>query len=284
MPSCASERCRARARWWRVRTPAGATLDGAWYCSQDCVEGVLRARLHAAPPSLETRPRLPNVRLGALLKHHRASTPEQIDRALEAQAGSGRRLGEELREMGAVDPQALLRALADQAGVSYLLNVDVTRVHDAPGGLSLDAIQALRLIPIGPPASERIRVACPAPVPRAALTIFRNQTGWTPEPFLVSDEHWIALLEHYGARASHRLGQDDLSLGFARERDVDEAARRLAQVVMAAGEARMRDARWGDYVWVRLQGAGAGFDLLLDLADERDMEGDETWQAATTSH
>lgn len=284
MPSCASERCRGGARWWRMRAPAGATLDGAWYCSQDCVEGVLRARLYAAPPSVVTRPRLPNVRLGALLKHHRASTPEQIDRALEAQAGSGRRLGEELREMGAVDPQALLRALADQAGVSYLLNVDVSRVHDAPGGLSLDAIQALRLIPIGPPAGERIRVACPAPVPRAELTIFQNQTGWTPEPFLVSDDHWVALLEHYGARSGRRLGQDDLSYGFARERDTDEAARRLAQVVMAAGDARVRDARWGEYVWVRLHGAGAGFDLLLDLAVDRDMEGDETWPAATTSH
>lgn len=283
MPSCASERCRGRHRWWRVRAPAGATLDGAWYCSQECVEGVLRARLYAAPPSLAARPRLPNVRLGALLKHHRAATPEQIDRALEAQTASGRRLGEVLRDMGAVDPQALLRALADQSGVSYLLNVDVTRVHEAPGGLSLDAIQALRLIPISAPASDRIRVACPAPVPRAELTIFRNQTGWTPEPFLVSDDHWVALLEHYGARLGGRIGQDDLSLGFARERDVDEAARRLSQVVMAAGEARVRDARWGDYVWVRLHGAGAGFDLLLDLAADRETEGDETWRAVTTS-
>lgn len=283
MPSCASEMCRARARWWRVRQSAGATLDGAWYCSQACVEGVLRARLAAAPPAREPRPRLPNVRLGALLKHHRASTPEQIDRALEAQAGSGRRLGEELREMGAVDPQALLRALADQAGVSYLTTVDPARVHDGPGGLSLDAIQALRLIPIGPPTGDRIRVACPAPVPRAALTIFRTQTGWTPEAFLVSDDDWVLLLEHYGARSGQRLGADDLSLGFARERDLDEAARRLAQVVMAAGEARVRDARWGDYVWARLHGAGAGFDLLLELTADREKEGDESWQAATTS-
>jgi hypothetical protein len=73
-------------------------------------------------------------------------------------------------------------------------------------------------------------------------------------------------------------------MGFARERDLDAAARRLAQVVMAAGEARMRDARWGSYVWVRLQGAGAGFDLLLDQAAHDAEEGAESWQAATTSH
>lgn len=267
-----------------MRAPAGASLDGAWYCSQACVEGVVRARLQAAPPAPDFRPRLPNVRLGALLKHHRACPPEQIDRALEAQAGSRLKLGEQLRSMGAVDPQALLRALADQAGVSYLAAVDASRVHDAPGGLSLDAIQALRLVPIGPPDGDRIRVAFPAPVPRAALGIFRQQTGWTPEPYLVSDDDWIRLLEHYGSRHGRPLGQDDLSMGFARERDLDAAARRLAQVVMAAGEARMRDARWGSYVWVRLQGAGAGFDLLLDQAAHDAEEGAESWQAATTSH
>lgn len=282
MPSCASERCRGGAGWWRMRAPAGATLDGAWYCSQACVEAVVRARLLAAPPPPDPRPRLPTVRLGALLKHHRACPPEQIDRALEAQAGSRMKLGEQLRSMGVVDPQTLLRALADQAGVSYLAAVDTARVHDAPGGLSLDAIQALRVVPIGSPDGERIRVAFPAPVPRAALSIFRQQTGWTPEPYLVSDDDWIRLLEHYGRGRGRPLGQDDLSMGFAREGDADEAARRLAQVVMAAGEARMRDARWGTYVWVRLHGAGAAFDLLLDRAAEGAEE--EAWQAATTSH
>lgn len=283
MPSCASERCRAAARWWRVTTPAGATLDGAWYCSQACVEGAVRARLSSAPPAPDRRPRLPSVRLGALLKHHRACPPEQIDRALEAQAGSRLKLGEQLRSMGAVDAQALLRALADQAGVSYLATVDVTRVREAPGGLSLDAIQALRVVPIGPPEGGRIRVAFPAPVPRTALTILSQQTGWTPVPFLVSDEDWIRLLEHYGTAHGRPLGRDDLSLGFARERDLDQAAHRLAQVVMAAGDARMRDARWGTYVWVRLHGAGAGFDLLLDQSLEGEGEGDLTWQAVTTS-
>jgi hypothetical protein len=267
-----------------VRAQSGALLDGDWYCSQDCVEDAVHERLLVTPEASAVRPRLPGLRLGALLKHHRASSPEQIAAALAAQTtGSGMRLGEQLRAMGALDPQALLRALADQAGVSYLASVDVSRVHDAPGGLSLDAIQALRLVPIGPPDGDRIRVAFPAPAPRTALAIFRSQTGWTPEPYLVSDDDWIALLEHYGARAGHRLGADELSIGFARERDTEEAARRVAQVVMATGDARMREARWGPYVWVRLQGAGAGFDLLLDRTTAGDGEGVETWQAATTS-
>jgi hypothetical protein len=278
MPSCASDDCRTATRWWRMRAPGGATLDGAWYCSQACVEGVVRQRLYPATEADELRPRLPTLRLGALLKHHRAVAPAALDRALQAQAASRLRLGEQLRTMGVVEPHALLRALAEQAGVSYLATVDLARVHDAPGALSLDAISA-------PDDSGRVRVAFPAPVPRTALAILRTQTGWTPEPYLVSDADWVALLEHYGARAIRRLGDGDLSMGFAREADSEAAARRLAQVVMAAGEARMRDARWGPYVWVRLQGAGAGFDLLLDVTpDAAALEGAETWPAATTSH
>jgi Type II secretion system (T2SS), protein E, N-terminal domain len=285
MPQCASSHCTATPRWWRVRSPRGATLDGAWLCSLGCVEDVIRTRLRGSPAAPEVLPRLPGIRLGALLRHQRAVSPELIAQALEAQTSSRMRLGEQLRAMGLLEPQALLRALADQAGVSYLPSVDVARVHEAPGGFSRDAIQALRIVPIGRPEDGRIRVAFPAPVPRTELSVFRQQTGWSPEPFLVSDDDWLLLLEHYG-RAAKPPAADDLSMGFAREHDLDEGARRLAQVAIATGETRMREARWGPYVWVRLQGEGAGFDLLLDRhpGQAHDQEGAESWQAATTSH
>jgi hypothetical protein len=282
MPPCASETCTRQSRWWRLAA-RGATLDGQWLCSQACIEEVIGARIHDVPAATAARRRGPVIRLGALLQHQGSVPPAQIAAALEAQAGSRLRLGEQLRSMGAVDPQVLLHALAEQAGVSYLASVDLARVQDGPGGLNLAAIQALRLVPIGPPEAGRIRVAFPAPVPGAALTIFRQQTGWLPEPYLVSDDDWLALLEHYGARSRGRLSAEQIAMTFARERDVHEAARRLAQVVMAAGDAQMRDARWGPYVWVRLQGAGAEFDLLLDQASDAVPEGVETWQAATTS-
>lgn len=282
MPPCASSNCTRPSRWWRVGAPRGAMLDGLWHCSQPCVEEVILERLRGVPEAVGVRPR-PSLRLGALLRHQGACPPEQIAAALDAQAASRLRLGEQLRSMGAVEPSALLRALAEQAGVSYLATVDPGRVHEAPGGLSLDAIQALQIVPLGPPDGGRIRVAFPAPVPRAALSIFLQQTGWVPEPYLVSDDDWLTLLEHYGASARGRLSNEDISMAFAREGDPRQAARRLAQVVMAAGEARMRDARWGPYVWARLHGAGAGFDLLLDGVHDRRPEGAGTWLAATTS-
>ena len=284
MPQCAHNGCVRTTRWWQPRRGAGATLDGLWYCAQACLEAVLLERMTGMRMPSEVVPRLPGVRLGALLRHHRACPPEQIAAALAAQADSRLRLGAQLRSMGAVEPHALLRALADQAGVSYLATVDPVKVQDSPGGLSIDAIQALRIVPIAAPdAGGRIRVAFPAPVPRAALTAFRQQTGWTPEPFLVSDEAWLALLEHYGKSAFGRGAAGDLSVAFAREHDAAQAVRRLAEVVMAARNATMSDARWGPYVWVRLRGQGAGFDLLLDNAGAPTEQQEDTWRAVTTS-
>lgn len=283
MPPCAHNACVRTPRWWRPRRGAGATLDELWYCSQACLEAVLLERMTGMRMPIEVVPRLPGVRLGALLRHHRACPPEQIAAALAAQAESRLRLGEQLRSMGAVEPHALLRALADQAGVSYLAAVDPGKVVEGPGGLSLDAVQALRLVPIGPPDHGRIRVAFAAPVPRAALSALRQQTGWTPEPFLVSDEAWLNLLEHYGIAAPGRHADDGPSLAFAREHDAVQAVRRLAEVVMAARAATMSEARWGDYVWVRVQGGGAGFDLLLDNAAIQARLQEDTWRAATTS-
>lgn len=283
MPPCASEQCVRSPRWWRMRPRRGARLDGAWLCSQVCVEDVVRERLRGARPTAEIRSHKLGIRLGALLKYQKAVPPERIAEALEAQARSRLRLGEQLRVMGVLDAQALLRALAEQAGVSYLATVDPTRVHDAPGGLSLDAIQALRLVPLGPPSDGRIRVACPAPVPRTALGVFRRQTGWTPDVFLVGDDDWLTLLEHYGAGTRGHTTAGEVVMGFARERDAEEGVRRLAQVAMAAGESRLSDARWGPYVWARLQGAGAGFDLLIEDDAAAARAGGDSWQAVTTS-
>jgi type II secretion system (T2SS) protein E len=58
--------------------------------------------------------------LGAVLLRSKMLTPEQLDEALVAQRGSGRRLGEVLVERGWLFPQDIARALAAQFGVEYL--------------------------------------------------------------------------------------------------------------------------------------------------------------------
>lgn len=281
MPHCASDPCGRRRRWWRG-AGAGVTLDGRWVCSEPCVERLVRDRLGDPLPAEAARTAgRPPLRLGALLRHQRACRADQIDEALAAQAESRLRLGAQLRAMGLVQGAAVLRALAAQAGVGYLASVDVDRVQDAPGGLPRDVVLALGLLPLAPPEDDRIRVACQAPVPRAALTALGAQTGWIPEPYLVGDDEWQALVGRYGA------GREGAGPGALRSRPwavhAGAAARRIAAAVSAAGEACVRDVRWGPYVWVRVLGGPAPVDVLVEHVADEQEEKEEPWQAATMS-
>lgn len=272
MPRCAADGCVRQPRWWQGPVK-GVMLDGLWVCSRACVDRVARARLCPSPARPVPAPSSgrPSLRLGALLRHQRACPPGQIDEALAAQADSHLRLGEQLRAMGAIQAPAVLRALAAQAGVSYLATVDVERLPDAPDGISIDAVLALGVLPLGPPAGDRVRVAFPAPVPREALTVFRAQTGWTPDPFLVGDDEWQVLLRRY-PKAS-RPGSDDF----------DTAVQRLVDAVMAAGDAQLRETRWGTNVWVRVLGGGQPVDVVYVHTTDTVAAKEESWQAATTS-
>ena len=78
MPQCAHSGCVRTPRWWQRRSGVGATLDEAWFCSQPCIEAVLLERLTGVRVTTHVVRRLPGVRLGALLRLHKACPPEQI--------------------------------------------------------------------------------------------------------------------------------------------------------------------------------------------------------------
>ncbi len=177
MPRCAGEDC---GRWRPdvlVRHGAGANIDGRWFCSRECIERMARQLLVDVRPALAAIPTVPPARLGAILRQQGVCGSAEIERALEAQRHTGLRLGEQLLAMGVTEPRPLLRALAAQAGVSYLANVDAALVRKAPGGLSSDAVRALGLMPISEAVGGRIRVACPAPIPRRALEFISPGDG-----------------------------------------------------------------------------------------------------------
>src|SRR6185436_4019722 len=232
MARCSAEGCQ---RWYPdllVRTGAGTTIDSRWFCSESCVERTTRRRLLVAQPMAAGIPPVPPVRLGSLLRSRGAVAAADLDRALDAQQTSGLRLGAQLCAMGLIEPAALVRSLADQAGVSYLASVDSSIVRDAPGRLSPGAVRALGLVPIREPENNRIKVACTAPVPRVACGVLRRLTGWTVEPYLVSDEQWAALAEAYGESvARHPDGADVAE--FVRASSLSDAAARIASAASA---------------------------------------------------
>jgi len=263
-----------------VRRGVGSHVDGGWFCSRGCVERMVRRRLLEARPVAAGIPNVPPMRLGALLRHHGVCGADAIERALRAQRGSQLKLGEQLFAMGAAEKEGVLRALAAQAGVGYLATVDAAAVREAPGGLSPAAVRALGLVPISEAEDGRIRVACPAPVPRRALSALRRLTGWIPEPYLVADADWQVLLRHYGADVRGERSVRELTQ-FVQTESLSDAAARITTAATRGGGTTVTEARWEPYTWVRIQGRGRVDDIVFARPDGQE---EAPCPVVTTSH
>jgi hypothetical protein len=259
MPRCARSSC---GRWSPrfLRRDPGISLDGRWFCSIECVEGQARRRLLDARPPAAGLPPAGQIRLGVWLRHQSGLTERQVNQVLDAQRQSGLRFGAEVVRLGLASEESVLRALARQAGVGYLAQLDPSNVANAPAGLSTHAARALSLVPFCEPEQGRVKVACAAPLPRMGLAAFRRLTGLAPEPYFVTDAAWETLVTAYGAAA-----EAPSMSRFIETRDLSEAAQTIAAAAAGgSGEnAKLTEARFEPYTWVRVENEGITHDVLL---------------------
>jgi hypothetical protein len=268
MARCAWSRCgRRRLDALARRMGTGVELARAGSCSQPCLQLAVQDRLGRVARSRKaSAPGLPPSKLGVMLLARTGLTRELLDRALERQRFSGKRIGEELIEMGAVNAQDVLRALAAQSNSRYLTTVDVSIVRRGYAGLSRDMVRALGVVPFAADATTHLlKVATIAPIPRLALAAVRELTGWAPQPYLVTDEVWPSLVAAYGSSA-----MDEGIRRTAATETVGAATDRIALAAEEGGEARLSHARIDPYLWVRIETPGRTEDMLMtaDTFDE----------------
>jgi hypothetical protein len=282
MARCAREQCgRWRPDFLRIGAARrGVSFEEVWYCSRACFEAVTRERLIDVTTSWSsTNMRARSMRLGTVLLSQRSITADTLRAALAEQETTGLRLGEQLLIMEAVPPQELVRALAAQAGVGYVSDIDLMAVRTGPGGLSRDAVRALGVIPfeaIVHDESRRLKVACAAPLPRLAIAALRELTTWKIDPLIVRDDLWCDLLEAYGTVDTERT-----PVVAIHPRTMVEATAHIALAVETGRAVRVQQARCDPFVWVRLEGEQANEDLLLSM--DAMVKEQSTWQAEPMS-
>jgi hypothetical protein len=276
MARCARNSCGCWRPDMLVRRLAnGLWVDASWFCSPECVAADTAGRLRQAPApaAVPNVLSVPPLRLGVLLLHQGAITTAQLNLGLRAQRDSGQRLGAELVRLGLCSAETVLKGLAAQAGVSYLSAVHPARVRIAPGGLSIDEVRALGLVPVGAIEADRLlMVACTAPVPRAAFAALVQLTGWHAQPYLVSDADFETLMHAYGGAAA----VPGPTTHFVQVRDVDDAERRIAAAVTDERKISVTEAHCAPFTWVRVSGAHAVNTLVVPYEQE------PVCQAATT--
>jgi len=270
MPRCADFTCgRWRPERLAPRWAAGIRFNGHWYCSRACVEhaalvGLDEPAIPAAMPGA-----LPPLKLGVLLRHLGAISEANLERALESQKVSGRRLGAELQHLGIVTFEPVLKALAAQNNVSYLASFDLTRVTRGPSWMPAETVRALGLVPFdADEANKRVRVICAAPVPKAAMRALFKLTGYTAEPYLVEDALWEQAMRSYKAAPPAE--------GHSREavavNGAAAAAAHIADSALADRAVTMRHASFNKYTWVRVEGPRQMSDLFVPALQEGECQ------------
>jgi len=251
MIRCAREDCRRwrPTTWLALRRHRGVWFEDEWYCSPACFEALTRDRLLDAGQPERTRVVGASMKLGAILLARRTITAAALRDALRLQAASGLRLGDQLQAMGAAAREDVLRALGTQAGTGYLTHVDPVLVRDAPGGLSREAVRTLGVVPFDiNRETERLKVACPAPLPRLALAALRELTGYAVQPLIVPDDIAAMLIEEYGTAPTLA------PIAVTHPRSLREAGSHIVSTVFSGRAQRLQYARCDAYIWVRLDG------------------------------
>jgi hypothetical protein len=271
MPRCADFTCgRWRPERLAPRWAAGIRYNGHWYCSRECVEHAARIGLDEPAIPSASPGSLPPLKIGVLLRHLGVLSEVNLEKALESQRVTGRRLGAELQALGLVTFEPVLKALAAQGGISYLASFDVSRVTHGPSWLPAETVRALGLVPFDvDEAKKRVRVICSAPVPKTAMRALLKLTGWTAEPYLVEDELWQQALRVYrpAAEASANVYREAVAVN-----GVDDAVARIADNALLDRAVTVRHASCDRYTWVRVEGPRQVSDLLFPAAQEAECQ------------
>ena len=137
------------------------------------------------------------VRLGDLLISKGIITQAQLEKALELQKGSGRKLGETLVEESIVNDEVLARALADQFGVDMVDPQNMTIADEVLNLVQPNILKKHKLIPFefDPNNMNVVRVAMADPMDLAALDDISIITNLQVEPAIATQRSIMLALD-----------------------------------------------------------------------------------------
>jgi type IV pilus assembly protein PilB len=171
--------------------------------------------------------------LGRLLLDEGAVTADGLTSALEAQRGSGRRLGEILVGKGLVDGETVARVLAVQLGLAYL-PPPLAAEPEARALVRPELARDRRVLPVAATA-RTLRLAMADPLDLRTVDDVRFQVGRRVEPAVASPSAIVrGLARAYGEELAHLVGELPAAGGAAARppaQDGLEEASRSAPVV-----------------------------------------------------
>jgi hypothetical protein len=245
------------------RPPAGAFLQGVFYCQPKCLETALIAQLARLYPLAPTAAPSNRIPLGLLMVARGWLTHEQVVTALAAQqsANSGK-IGDWFEKLGFATEQQVTSALGLQWGCPVASSLD--SVANAPfGRIPFGILEAFQMFPLHfVPATNTLCIAFGERVDHAALYTIEKVLGCRTQPCVGVRKSVAAEL------GQMRQQPRPHEVEFGPMHDCTEIGRVSASYMLRLGADEARLGRVGQFIWLRLSVQASHTDLLFRLGVE----------------
>jgi hypothetical protein len=253
--------CAAAAYGCRQTPYFGRQRDGIrsqdeWYCSANCFELGIVARLRKLRSSNFRRTVSHRVPLGLVLLSHGTITQAQLSQALAAQraAGTGR-LGEWLQQTGATGELEVTRALSQQWSCPLIKCCSANL--EAAALLPWQLLEFYRMMPFHYAAANRtIYVAFSEHVTYSVLSAIESMLECRTEACLITPSEMDRNLDE-----AHRC-LPSRGVVFERVQTDIEIAATVRSYALECSAIAARTSSCGDYIWARVLGK-QNLDLLF---------------------
>jgi len=251
-----------KSPWTHIwRPPAGAFLQGVFYCQPKCLETALieqLARLYPSAPATAPSNRIP---LGLLMVARGWLTHEQVVTAIAAQqsANSGK-IGDWFEKLGFATEQQVTSALGLQWGCPVASSLD--SVANAPfGRIPFGILEAFQMLPLHfVPATNTLYIAFGERVDHAALYTIEKVLDCRTQPCVGVRKSVAAELDQM------RQQPRPHEVEFGPMHDCMEIGRVSASYMLRLGADDARLGRVGQFIWLRLRAQSSHTDLLFRLS------------------
>ncbi len=157
------------------------------------------------------------LRLGDILLNQQVITEEQLAKALQRQAGTGRKLGEVMVDEGITTEEAIAHALGSQLGMEYV-NLNGLKIPDEIISLvSSSVVKKYTAIPymFDEKSANVLKVAMSDPMDMAAVDDFTIITNLQIEPVVATTRQILLFIDRYYSTADVKSAVDL----YAKERE-----------------------------------------------------------------
>ena len=188
----------------------------------------------------------PSSRLGELLVKENVITPVQLKNALDAQRGSGARLGHELARLGYIEESELTSFLSKQYGVPSVNLESIEIPQEVLKLVTRDVVTRHQVIPINK-TGNTLMVAMADPSNVYAIDDIKFGTNLSIDVVVASEQAISEAIEKY---YSSEVSFDEVMMDFDMdEEDVDfseeyEEDINVLDLEKSAGEAPVASATW----------------------------------------